>query len=166
MQMILPDENELYQYLDGISNQFTQLISQKLHNKNQELEHLKQVYKQNSIENKLSQKLEEVKGLKERFDQQFSFKTQSYKRDLDQLYSQFPSTIKSVFNSKQNELNNTLKNLESYNPKYKSKKGFAQIAQDKKVIDIDELKKGDEFELMDDKIIISAKVLQRNNIKD
>jgi exodeoxyribonuclease VII large subunit len=71
-----------------------------------------------------------------------------------------------VFNSKQNELNNTLKNLESYNPKYKSKKGFAQIAQDKKVIDIDELKKGDEFELMDDKIIISAKVLQRNNIKD
>mgnify|MGYP002713174530 FL=1 len=33
MQMILPDEKELYQYLDSISNQFTQVIAQKIDKK-------------------------------------------------------------------------------------------------------------------------------------
>ena len=166
MQMILPDENELFVYLDSISNQFTQVLEQKIHNKSQELNHLHQAYKRNSIENKLTQKLEEIKALRANFSQAISFKMESHKRDLHQILNQFPSAINSILNTKQSQLNNALKNLESNNPKYKSKKGFAQIAQDKKVIDIDELNKGDEFELMNDKIVINAKVLQRNNIKD
>ena len=166
MQMILPDENELFQYLDSISNQFTQTLQQKVYNKSQELKHLHQAYKQNSIENKLSQKLQEINGLKENFYQAISFKVQSHQRDLQQTYAQFPNAIGSVLNSKQNQLNNALKNLESNNPKYKSKKGFAQLARDQKVIDIDELKKNDEFELMNDKVVVHAKVINKNSIKD
>ncbi len=164
MQMILPDENELYQYLDGISNQFTQVIEQKIYNKNQELNHLNQAYKQNSIEKKLSQKIDEIKSLKENFYQAVNFKLQSNKRDLDQLYSQLPHAISSVINSKQNQLNNALKNLESNNPKYKSKSGYAQLSKDNKVIDIDELHVADEFELMSDKVVVKANVLKKEMI--
>jgi exodeoxyribonuclease VII large subunit len=162
MQMILPDEAELYQYLDGINNQFTQILQQKIYNKTQDLNHLKQVYKQNSIEKKLSQSIEEIKSLKESFSQQISFKMQSYKRDVHQINSQYPNAISSVFNTKKNELNNAFKNLEANNPKYKSKRGFAQLSQNKKVIDIDVLKKNDEFELMSDKVTLSAKVLSKS----
>ena len=158
MQMILPDENELFQYLDGISNQFTQIIEQKLYNKSQELNHLKQVYKQNSIEKKLTQKLDEIKGLKESFYQQINFKIQSSNRDIQNIFGQFPHAIKSILNTKQNELNNALKNLESNNPKYKSKSGFAQLSRKNKVIDIGDLKVDDDFELMSDKVVVSAKV--------
>ncbi|QFR49602.1 exodeoxyribonuclease VII large subunit [Sulfurimonas lithotrophica] len=142
MQMILPDEKELYQYLDSISNQFTQIIEQKIDKKNQELSHLKQLYKQNSIENKLTQKIQEIKSLKESFYQQISFK----------------------ISNKQNELTSVLKNLESNNPKYKTKRGFAQLSRNKKVIDISELKIDDDFELMDDKVVIYANVLKKENI--
>jgi exodeoxyribonuclease VII large subunit len=162
MQMILPDENELYQYMDSISNQLTQVLSQKIHNKLQELNHLKEVYRQNSIEKKLTQNLESIKHLKENFYQQISFKIQSKKRDVEQLLAQYPNALKSVLNTKQNELNNALKNLESNNPKYKSKTGFAQISKDKKVIDIDALNVDDEFELMSDKVTLSAKVLSKS----
>lgn len=164
MQMILPDEAELFQYLDGVSNQFTQIIDQKIYNKQQELNHLNQVYKQNSVEKKLSQKLDEVKGLKENLLQAMNFKIQSHKRDLDQLLSQLPHAVSSVINSKQNQLNNALKNLESNNPKYKSKKGFAQLSRNKKVIDIDELYVDDEFELMNDKVVVKANVLKKEDI--
>ena len=142
MQMILPDEKELYQYLDSISNQFTQIIEQKIDKKNQELSHLKQLYKQNSIENKLTQKIQEIKSLKESFYQQISFK----------------------ISNKQNELTSVLKNLESNNPKYKTKRGFAQLSRNKKVIDISELKIDDDFELMDDKVVIYANVLKKEKI--
>ncbi|MCW8838891.1 MAG: exodeoxyribonuclease VII large subunit [Thiovulaceae bacterium] len=164
MQMILPDENELYQYLDGVSNQFTQIIEQKIYNKHQELNHLNQVYKQNSVEKKLSQKLDEIKGLKENILQAVNFKMQSHKRDLEQIFSQLPHAINSVLNTKQSQLNNALKNLESNNPKYKTKRGFAQLSRNKKVIDISELKIDDDFELMDDKIVVNAKVLTKKNL--
>ncbi|WP_373070377.1 exodeoxyribonuclease VII large subunit [Sulfurimonas sp.] len=162
MQMILPDENELYQYLDSISNQFTQTLEQKIYNKKQELNHLHQAYKQNSIENKLTQKLEEIKSLKENFFQAITFKIQTHQRDLQQTFSQYPNAINSILKTKQNELSNAMKNLEANNPKYKSKKGFAQISKDKKVIDIDELNVSDEFELMSDKTVLSAKVLSKS----
>jgi len=162
MEMILPDEAELFQYLDGISNQFTQIVEQKIYNKHQELNHLNQAYRQNSVEKKLSQKLDEIKGLKENLLQAVNFKIQSHKRDMDQLYSQLPHAINSVMNSKQNQLNNALKNLESNNPKYKSKSGFAQLSRNNKVIDIDELHVEDTFELMSDKVTLSAKVLSKS----
>ena len=54
--------------------------------------------------------------------------------------------------------------LESNNPKFKVKKGFAQISKNKKIIDISSLKENDEFNLMNDKIIIDAKVIHKNII--
>ena len=164
MQMILPDENELYQYLDGISNQFTQVIAQKLYNRSQELNHLKQSYKQNSVEVKLSQKLEEIKGLKQSFYQSVSFKMESKKRDILQLSSQLPHAMSSIINTKQNQLSSALKNLESNNPKYKSKSGFAQLSRENKVISIEELNVDEEFELMDDKFVVKANVLDKKKI--
>jgi len=56
MHMCLPDTNELYQYIDSVSSQFTQTVSQKVHNATQELNHLENSYKQHSIEKKLTQK--------------------------------------------------------------------------------------------------------------
>ena len=60
MQMILPDTNELYQYLDSISSQFTQTLTQKIFVKKQELEHLYSSYSQHSIEKKLLIKNQEI----------------------------------------------------------------------------------------------------------
>jgi len=164
MEMILPDKNELYQYLDGIHNQFTQVMQQKIHNKSQELTHLNQVYKQHSIEKKLTQKLEEIKHLKGSFSQQICFSLESHKRNLDQLYTQLPHAMTALMNTKQNQLSGALKNLESNNPKYKSKRGFAQISKNNKTIDMNTLKVEDTFELMSDEIVIGAKVMSKDKI--
>ena len=164
MQVCLPDTNELYQYLDSISAQFDSCISQKIFNRNKDLEHLKQLFSQNSIEKQLKQKTLEVLQCKEQFFQSISFKMQNFSREKESLGSRFPHIMDSILNNKQNQLNNSTKMLESNNPKLKSKSGFAQISKNKKVIDISELNVNDSFELQSDDIYISAKVTKKEKI--
>jgi exodeoxyribonuclease VII large subunit len=164
MQIALPDTNELYQYIDSLSNQFTQMLSQKIHNAKSELKHLQNSYEQHSIEKKIAQKLQEIAQIKDSFHQSISFKVQNFSKELENIKQRFPHVIDSKLNIAQNQLISLQKMLESNNPKLKSKKGFAQISKDKKVIDIDSLHVEDIFELQSDEISISAKVLNKTKI--
>ena len=164
MQICLPDTNELYQYLDSISSQLTQNINQKIFNKKQELAHLLNSYSQHSIEKKLSQKKEEVQQLKEVFEQAITFKVQNATRELQHIESRFPLAINALMNLKQNQLLNARKMLESNNPKFKSKSGFAQLSQNDRVIDINSLEKDDIFYIQSDEVSVEAQVLKKNKI--
>ncbi len=134
MEIILPDTNELYQYLDSLEAQFSQILSQKIFVKKQSLEHLMSSYSQHSIEKKLTQKMQEIKQLKEAFYQHISFKIQNFSKDLEHITLRFPHAISSTITLKQNQLLNLKKMLESNNPKFKIKSGFAQISKDSKVL--------------------------------
>jgi len=164
MEMILPDVNELYIYLDSIGSQFTQLLSQKIHNKKQALEHLKVAYVQHSVERKLQLRKEDIKQLKEAMTQSIEFKMLGFKREWENRKLQFPQTIDSKINLAQNQLMNLQKMLESNNPKFKTKKGFAQISRNSKVLDISLLERDDVFEAQSDTIIIKAKVLDKRKV--
>jgi exodeoxyribonuclease VII large subunit len=164
MQMCLPDTNELYQYMDSLSAQFTQTVSQKVFNAEQELTHISNSYSQHSIEKKITQKLKEIKQIKESFSQTISFKTQNFSKELENIKIRFPHVIDSKINIAQNQVITLQKMLELNHPKLKSKKGFAQISQDSKVIDISSLHVDDVFEAQSDKVVISAKVIKRSDI--
>lgn len=162
MEMILPDTNELYQYIDSLSSQLTQILSQKVSVKLQELNHLKTLYYQHSVEKKLAIKQDEIKNLRDSFKQTINFKFQNLTKELEQIKSRFPFVIDSILNLKQNQLLNHKRMLESNNPKLKTKTGFAQISKDKKVVDISELNVDDRFELQSGDVYISAKVISKN----
>ncbi|MEK6660234.1 MAG: exodeoxyribonuclease VII large subunit [Campylobacterota bacterium] len=164
MQMILPDSNELYQYIDSLASAFTQKIEQKIYNSKQELMHLANLYLQHSIEKKITQKIDEIKQIRETLNQTISFKIQSFSKDMELLIDRFPYMIENKINIAQNQVSNLQKMLESNHPKFKSKKGFAQISKDSKVIDISSLRVDEIFDLMNDKVIVSAKVLKKINI--
>ncbi len=139
MQMCLPDENELYQTIDSLSAQHTQMILQKVQNTEQELKHLGELYSNHSLEKKLEQKMQEISVLRDSF---------SY-------------AIDSRVNVAQNQVQNIQKMLESNHPKFKNKKGFAQISKSSKVIDISILSVGDNFQVQSDEIFIDAKVIKK-----
>ena len=161
MEIILPDTNELYQYLDTIQTQLTQNLFQKIYNKNQELVHLKSSYAQHSVEKKLLQKLQEIKQFKEVFAQTITFKLQNSSKEIEHIRVRFPYAINSVMSVAQNQVLNLQKMLESNHPKLKSKSGFAQISKEKKVIDISELNINDNFELQSDEVYINAVVTNK-----
>ncbi len=164
MQMCLPDTNELYQYLDTLASQLTQIITQKIATNTQELVHLQNSFMQHSIEKKITQKKQEVQQLKERFEQSIDFKMQNLLREPKHLRMQCTHAIDSKLHVAQNQLLNLKKMLESNNPKFKNKSGFAQISKDNKVIALSSLEVGDTFEAQDDTLSVYAKVLKKSHI--
>jgi exodeoxyribonuclease VII large subunit len=164
MQMILPDENELYQTLDAIASQYKQIIQRNIFTKTQTLEHLKSSYLQHSVEKKLAQRVQDVLQLKESFQQRVVFRFQGFSRDIAQIKSSYPQTIESVIRNAESKIAHLQRMLESNHPKLKSKKGFAQISQNAKVIDIAVLKKGDIFEAQSERVVVSAKVLEAKEL--
>ncbi|MEA3371028.1 MAG: exodeoxyribonuclease VII large subunit, partial [Campylobacterota bacterium] len=120
-------------------------------------------FMQHSVEKKLVQKLQEIKQLKEVYEQSVSFKFQSYTKEVEHIKVRFPHAIDSVVNIAQNQLLNLQKMLESNNPKNKSKSGFAQISKDKKVVDISQLNIDDCFELQSDEVYINAVVTAKES---
>jgi len=166
MEILLPDTNELYQYLDSISGQLSSILLQRLDTKQQELNHLSNLYLQHSIERKLKDKTTEIEQIKESFFQSVNFKLQNFSKDLQHIKMRFPHAIDSVLNLKQNQLLNLKKMIESNNPKFKTKKGFAQISQNSQIIELSSLKRDDIFDLQNDEVSISAKVLTKKVYKE
>jgi len=164
MEMILPDTNELYQYIDSLNNQLFQVIQQKLYNIDQELENINRLYSQHSIDRKLQLQTDEIIQIKDQFNQLIKLKLQRYFNDLELLQQRYPQVIDSKINIVKNKLNNLENMLKSNNPKFKTKKGFAQISKDLKIIDISELSIGDIFEVQNNQKSISAKVTKIRKI--
>ena len=164
MEMILPDTNELYLTLDSLSSQLTQSINQKFSTQTQELMHLKNLYAQHSVEKRLQQKREEIVKLKDDFAQTIAFKLQNFEKDLLHIQQRYPQAIESVLNIAQHQLLNLQKMLESNNPKYKNKKGFAQIVKNAEVVDLAALDVDDVFEAQTDAFVVTAKVLKKEKI--
>ena len=164
MQVCLPDTNELFQYLDSLQSQLDSVISQKFLNKIKDLNHLIQLFSQNSIEKQLKQKTLEVKQYKDQFSQSMDFKIQGFLREHNAIAARFPHSIYSILNNKENQLNNYSKMLESNHPKLKSKSGFAQVSQNNKVLDISELNVDDSFQLQSEKVYVTAKVMKKENL--
>lgn len=165
MEICLPDTNELYQYIDSLSSQLEQTLKQKIYTKSQELQHLKSSFAQHSVDKKLAQREEEIKQLKENFSQSINFNLQGYERELLRLNQQLPQAINNQLHIAQTQVLNLQKLLESNNPKFKSKTGFAQLSQNAKVIDISSLMLGEEFDVQSDKVLISAKVINKVKIR-
>ena len=164
MQMILPDTNELYLSIDALFTSLTQRVGQKIYNSKQELSHLVALFAQHSIERKVTHKIEEIKQIREQLHRTISFKMQNFHKELELVQSRFPDAIDKRLNIAKNQVALLEKMIESNNPKLKSKKGFAQISKESKVVEISFLEVDEIFDLMSDEVMIRAKVLQKSKI--
>ncbi len=160
MQMILPDQNELLQTVDMLSQQMSQTMQQKLYNASEKLNHLKSSYERNSIEQRIKNRLEEIAQLKKRFDQSISYLLENRTRQLTPVAENLTRQATSNLIQRENSVTALMQALQAQDPKLKSKKGFAQIAKEGKVLDLSELEVGDSFEAMDASRSVTAVVKQ------
>ncbi|WP_345977119.1 exodeoxyribonuclease VII large subunit [Sulfurimonas sp. HSL3-7] len=158
MQMILPDQNELLQTIDILGQQFTQSLQQKLYSAGEKLSHLKNSYERHSIEQRIKNRLEEIAQLSARFDQSINFVTENAARKLAPVAENLARQANSNLIQNRNRLSTLLQALQAQDPKQKSRKGYAQIAKEGKVIDLSALDIGDSFEAMDSSRSVTAVV--------
>ncbi|WP_323665588.1 exodeoxyribonuclease VII large subunit [Aliarcobacter butzleri] len=134
IEIALPDINEHRIYLDSLENEITNRFKNILFNKERELKNMKKLFEQNSIETKFN------------FIQtQINFIKSSLKINLNQKFLSY-----------QNQIDLLKSNYLSNHPDKKEKNGFVQISKSNKVINLADLKIGDEIELQTPKYIASC----------
>ena len=148
MEMILPDQNELLQTLDIMAQQMDQGIARKLHSANETLKHYQNSYQQNSIEQRLKNRLEEIAQLKNRFDQSVNYGLENKRRQLEPVLQTLERQVQSNLLQKQSALTTLMSALSAQNPKHKSKVGYAQITQNNLLVDVNKLVVGDKVEML------------------
>lgn len=161
MEMILPDRNEILLNIDALMQQLTRTQIQRLQRAQEQIAHLKSSYAQNSIENRLKMKLEEVKQLKSMFNQKMHYNLESARREIRPLLDMLPRRMQSLLQSKSQELRQLQTAFSAQDPGLKNKKGFAQVSQGGKVIELETLNEGEKFEVMTDKVNIKAVVEEK-----
>lgn len=164
MEMILPDRNEILMNIDSLMQALTRTQGQRLQRAFEHLNHLKSAYAQNSIENRLKMKFDEVRQIKSMFNQKMTYLLESTQREINPLAQMIPRQMHSLLQSKAQELRQLHAALAAQDPKQKSKKGFAQISKEGKLIALESLRQGDSFEAMSDKVTVRAEVLEVNPI--
>lgn len=164
MQMILPDRNEYYQTIDGISTQYDVQMRQKLYRYDEQLSHLYSAFEQNSIEQKINNAMQQVSMLQERFHQSINYKLERAQSLITPLIQTTQRQIEVLLNSKAVQVQHATQALENLNPKRSSKEGYAQVSKDGKVVSLDALKVGDTFEAMSASLIVSSEVKEIKNI--
>lgn len=164
MQLVLPDESELFVYLDTLHTQITQKMAYKLSSLTQELSHMNKLFASHSIEHNISQAKESIAILQNSFSQAIDFRLSGFKHQFVISKNSLAPLIDRSVELAKNQLNILEKMIESVNPKQKSRTGFVQISKESKVIDILELSIDDEFDLMDQSFLVRAKVLNKEKL--
>jgi len=164
MEMILPDRNEILMSVDGLMQQLTRTQAQRLQRVGEQLKHLKQAYAQNSIENRLKMKMDEVKQMKSMFNQKMAYVLENAKRDISPLKQMIPHQVQTILQSKAQELKQLQSAFLSQDPKLKNKKGYAQVSRNGKVIELEKLEVDESFEVMTNTVSIKAKVEKKSTL--
>lgn len=160
MQMLLPDQNELSQSIDEIRTSAYGMITQRLERKREQLLSMQEAFKRHGVEHRLEVQRELIVELKERLYRQCIQNIERSRRELTPLMERLTQSIDSTLRQKQFMINQLTEGFSANHPKNKNKSGFAQIARDGKVIDLDALSVGDRFDAMNDHRIVRSEVVE------
>ncbi|MDD2370197.1 MAG: exodeoxyribonuclease VII large subunit, partial [Sulfuricurvum sp.] len=92
-------------------------------------------------------------------DRQMAQRIEQSRRELTPLMERLTQSIESTLRQKQFMITQLTEGFTANHPKNKNKSGFAQIAREGKVIDLDVLSVGDQFDAMNDKKVVRAEVI-------
>ena len=159
MQMLLPDQNELIQSIDEMRYGAYGMIGQRLERKREQLTSIQEAFKRHGVEHRIQLQSEQINELRERLNGQVIMNIGRSARELTPLSERLGEYTQSLLRQKSSMLVQLIAAFESQHPKHKNKRGFAQVARDNKVVDLDELCVGDEFEAMNDHRSVRSKVV-------
>jgi len=162
MQMLLPESNEMLMTLDGIARHYGSLVEQRLRRDAERVSHLAQSFRRHSIDQKILLRRDELQQLHLRFEQGIRIVLERAARELQPLEPSLHRTQEALLRSKASHAAQMLALLEANDPRRKSKKGFAQIVREGRVVELSALQPGERFEALDASVKVTA-VVERSD---
>lgn len=164
MEMILPDKNEILLYIDNLLENYHSSFKRILLRKNEELKNLYYSYKQNSFLSKIELYKNEIKILKQRYNEVLNFILQKKEQNINYIYKNISQKENQLLSKKEQILSMLLESFNANNPSKKIKNTFAQILKENKPINLENIKKDEIFTLISTKTKLTAKAIEKNKI--
>ncbi len=160
-EMILPDKNEIFIYMDNIEENFHNTFKRIILKKSEELKNIYYAYKQNSLPSKITFYKKEIVSSIERFYEILAFILQKKEDTVTSQLKYLSQKENQIIYKKEQILFLTLDSLKINNPQKKIKSAYAQIVKDHKPTDLEKIEPDDIFELISVKTIIKAKAVSK-----
>lgn len=139
IELSLPSQNDMQLLIDDIRGNLANYFLNNLSRKTIQLQNLKTLFNQNSIESKILNMQNTITHLKTNFDREFL----------------------NILNLKTKILSSLQENFLLNQPSKKIKTGFVQILKNNQITTLEQLNIDDTFEITDSKFILEAKITQK-----
>jgi len=186
IEIALPDSNEILMMIDDMINNFNFRMQNIFSKKEKNLIHLLEIYKANSIENRLKMKLNEIEILKNKFINEFRAvlnikinqleglknellnfspikKIEHSQKEIALLKENFNNFFEGVLLGKEKEYFSLKEAFKTLNPEKREKYGFAEIVKNNKKTALENIKTGDIFSVQNAKTKVEVKALKKEN---
>ncbi|RUM74016.1 MAG: exodeoxyribonuclease VII large subunit, partial [Sulfurovum sp.] len=149
MEMILPDQNEILYTLSEMENRYTRVVKQIVGNKEQTLNAFSQEFSRHSVSRKVSMIEKEFDNLKDEFKRVMEYKISQFEVKTIPLTQQLKESFEYALQVKMQMRNSIEEKIKLYDPKLKSKEGWAEVVVDGKRQPLSSIKKEERFVLVD-----------------
>jgi len=161
MEMILPDGNEMLYTLDERVEQYQRRIMQLLSHKSQQSESLYAELSRFSLNNRLDALHRQFEGLASDFAQTMQYRLSQFETITLPLSDKLEDTMGFILRNSIKETESIFGRFKLSNPYQKSRESWAQINKEGKKVALDAIEIGEIFDLVNDKIKVKVKALEK-----
>ncbi len=164
MEMILPDQNELLYTLDEMQERYARTMRQIVSNKEQTLKALSDEFQRQSVSRKIAMVEKEFENLEDEFQRVMDYKLTQFEAQITPLPQLLRENFEYALQVKTQSLNSLEQKMKLYNPKLKQKEGWAEVVVNGKRVELSQIKKDDNFVVMDTKVKLEVKCIIKEKI--
>ncbi len=164
MEMILPDGNELLWSLDERLERLQRRMAEILHRKEETLQRELDALRRASVLNRLSQLEESFRGLERDAKEWMRYRLERFESERLPLRRSMLESLQRVLERKESALRSMAEHYRRVDPKLRSKEGWAEITRGGKRVALESLEPGEEFELSDARVKLSARCLEKSSL--
>jgi exodeoxyribonuclease VII large subunit len=164
MEILLPDKNEWLLHLDSLIGLYQKNFLHKITLLSQSLVALENLYRQNSIKNKIALQSKQVEAMMESFSMTMRYLLEQKSHEIQTIEQKLPFVQSQNLSRKHEQIQSLLQAFETLKPTKQLKESFVQITKKQKKTSLKKIKKDDLFELSDGELLVSAQALQVEKI--
>ena len=164
IEMILPDQVEMLQRIDGMMEHFNLVLGRMLRSKEESLGHLKRLFARHSVDQKIALWKSELNMLEGQFKERLTLLLRDKARQLTTLQEQIAFQTRQNITQKEQLLKTYEVAISSREPSREQKECYAQIVKEGKKIALEKIVEGEVFELQTPHVILKAKALEKRTL--
>jgi len=156
MEMLLPDQNEVRQYLDTLADRMGSQMRHLMGRKSELLGHMKRLLISHSVSKRLELSLQEAKVIQNRMRQMM----EHFLRQKGQMLAPLPTGLsmqtKTLIRQKEHELSLLNQKILGLDPSKRLLPHTAQVVKNNVAVDLSAIQTGERFRLTDGNVSIDA----------